>query len=101
RGSRLTDGGDPARPAGRGMLVDRFRALAIRVVGWPSVATTRNVVDRFNRVDGGLLAAGVAYNAVLALIPLGLLASGLAGFLLRAPRSHVHGLQAGVSVAPT
>jgi membrane protein len=40
-------------------------------------------------VDGGLLAAGIAYNAVLALIPLGLLASGLAGLLLtdRASRS--------------
>ncbi|GAC1665947.1 MAG: hypothetical protein NVS9B8_07180 [Candidatus Limnocylindrales bacterium] len=32
--------------------------------------------------DGGLLAAGIAYNAVLASIPLGLLATGLAGLVL-------------------
>jgi membrane protein len=38
-------------------------------------------------VDGGLLAAGVAYNAVLALIPLGLLATGFAGVLLSDPAS--------------
>lgn len=39
-------------------------------------------MDRFNRADGGLLAAGIAYNAVLALIPVALLVSGLAGILL-------------------
>jgi membrane protein len=43
------------------------------------------VLDRFNAADGGLLAAGIAYNAVLALIPVGLLASGLAGILLTDP----------------
>ena len=46
------------------------------------MAVARRVLDRFNAADGGLLAAGVAYNAVLALIPLGLLATGFAGFLL-------------------
>ncbi len=57
------------------------------ILGSPRVATARRVLDRFGAVDGGLLAAGIAYNAVLALIPLGLLASGLAGFLLVDPAS--------------
>ena len=46
------------------------------------MALARRVLDRFAAVDGGLLAAGVAYNAVLALIPIGLLATGFAGVLL-------------------
>jgi membrane protein len=58
------------------------------------------VVDRFNAVDGGLLAAGVAYNAILALIPLGLLASGLAGFFLRDPASQAGVITAVVAFAP-
>jgi membrane protein len=58
------------------------------------------VLDRFNAVDGGLLAAGVAYNAVLALIPLALLASGLAGFLLRNPTSQADAVAAVVAFAP-
>jgi membrane protein len=57
-------------------------AAVTPVLGWPRVATARRVLDRFAAVDGGLLAAGIAYNAVLALIPLGLLASGLAGIVL-------------------
>ena len=59
--------------------------MASAIVGWPRVATARRVLDRFNAADGGLLAAGIAYNAVLALIPIGLLASGLAGILLTDP----------------
>jgi membrane protein len=60
-------------------------ALVTRIVGWPRVVTARRVLDRFNAADGGLLAAGIAYNAVLALIPVGLLATGLAGVLLTDP----------------
>ena len=57
-------------------------AVATRLIGLPRVATARRVLDRFSAVDGGLLAAGIAYNAVLALIPIGLLATGLAGIVL-------------------
>jgi len=66
----------------------------------PRVVQARLVLDRFNSVDGGLLAAGVAYNAVLALIPLGLLASGLAGFVLRDPANHADMIAAIVTFAP-
>jgi membrane protein len=58
------------------------------------------VLDRFNAVDGGLLAAGVAYNAALALIPLGLLATGLAGFILRDPARQADMIAAIVGFAP-
>jgi membrane protein len=62
-------------------------AVATRIVGLPRVATGRRVLDRFSAVDGGLLAAGIAYNAVLALIPIGLLATGVAGIVLTDARS--------------
>lgn len=61
---------------------DRLLAVAARVVGLPRVALAHRVLDRFAAADGGLLAAGVAYNAVLALIPIGLLATGFAGIFL-------------------
>jgi membrane protein len=64
-----------------------FAAVATRVIGLPRVALARRVIDRFGAADGGLLAAGVAYNAVLALIPLGIVATGFAGFALDNPQS--------------
>jgi YihY family inner membrane protein len=64
------------------VLRDRFVAATTRLVGVPRVAAARRVLDRFNAADGGLLAAGVAYNVVLALIPIGIVATGLAGLLL-------------------
>jgi membrane protein len=70
------------------------------VVGLPRIVRARLVLDRYNAVDGGLLAAGVAYNAVLALIPLALLASGLAGFFLRDPASQAAVIASVAAFAP-
>jgi membrane protein len=66
---------------------DRLLAALAPLIGSPRVGTARRVLDRFGAVDGGLLAAGIAYNAVLALIPIGLLATGIAGFVLTDPAS--------------
>lgn len=66
---------------------DRFVAAVTRVVGLPRVATARRVLDRFAAADGALLAAGVAYNAIFALIPIGLVATGVAGLVLDDARS--------------
>lgn len=66
---------------------ERFIGVATRVVGSPRVAIARRVLARFNAADGGLLAAGVAYNVVLALIPIGIVASGFAGLVLNDPAS--------------
>ncbi|HEX2754344.1 MAG TPA: YihY/virulence factor BrkB family protein [Candidatus Limnocylindrales bacterium] len=66
---------------------DRFVAAVTRVVGLPRVAIARRVLDRFAAADGALLAAGVAYNAIFALIPIGLVATGVAGLVLDDARS--------------
>lgn len=57
-------------------------------------------MDRFNRADGGLLAAGIAYNAVLALIPVALLVSGLAGILLTDPASRADLIRSMAAILP-
>ena len=64
------------------------------------MATARRVVDRFNAVDGGLLAAGLAYNAVLALIPIALVVTALAGFVLNDPDSRTRFIEAVGTFAP-
>ena len=64
------------------------------------MATARRVIDRFNAVDGGLLAAGLAYNAVLALIPIALVVTALAGFVLNDPESRTRFIEAVVTFAP-
>jgi len=66
---------------------DRFVAVATRMIGLPRVATALRVLDRFGAADGALLAAGVAYNAIFALIPIGLVATGVAGLALDDARS--------------
>jgi len=66
---------------------ERLVAVSTRVVGIPRVALARRVLERFAAVDGGLLAAGVAYNSVLAMIPIGIVATGFAGLVLNDARS--------------
>ncbi|HEY7133353.1 MAG TPA: YihY/virulence factor BrkB family protein [Candidatus Limnocylindrales bacterium] len=58
------------------------------------------VLDRFNKTDGGLLAAGIAFNAVFALIPLALFATGVAGFLVSDPQSRDDIVEAVAEVFP-
>jgi YihY family inner membrane protein len=58
------------------------------------------VLDRFNAADGGLLAAGIAYNAVVALIPLGLLATGLAGIVLNDATSRADLIRSLAAILP-
>ena len=82
------------------MLRDRLVSVTARLIGLPRVATARRVIDRFNAADGGLLAAGIAYNAVLALIPLGLLATGLAGILLNDAASRADLVRSISSILP-
>jgi membrane protein len=58
------------------------------------------VLDRFNKTDGGLLAAGIAFNAVFALIPLALFATGVAGFLVSDPQARDDIVEAVAEVFP-
>jgi membrane protein len=88
------------RPVEHRATRDRLLAAVTPLIGSPRVVTARRVLDRFSAVDGGLLAAGIAYNAVLALIPLGLLASGLAGVLLTDPNSRADVIGAMAALFP-
>jgi YihY family inner membrane protein len=67
--------------------VERLQALARPVFGDERVVRGRAVIDRFNAGDGGLLAAGIAYNTLFALIPLLLFAGGVLGFLAGDPQA--------------
>ncbi len=60
-------------------------AIVDTVLRWPIALLVVRVIDRFGAADGGLLAAGIAFNSVFALIPLALFASGLAGLFLTDP----------------
>lgn len=79
---------------------DRAVAGVTRLIGLPRVTTARRVLDRFAAADGGLMAAGIAYNAVLAVIPLGLLATGLAGIVLNDAASRADLIRSIASILP-
>ena len=80
--------------------LDRARAILIALADRPRLARTRAALDRFNRASGGLLAAGLSYNAVFALVPIAVLSAGLAGFILDDPISQARFIDAVVSVLP-
>lgn len=65
--------------------VERLQAIALPVFGSRRVAIARAVIDRFNRAGGGLLAAGVAYNTLFAIIPMALLGTAVLGFFVSDP----------------
>ena len=65
--------------------VERLQALALIVFSDRRVARGRAVFDRYNAAGGGLLAAGIAYNTLFALIPMVLFASAILGFLVTDP----------------
>ena len=82
------------------MLALRLVEAAAPLIGRPSVVRARRVLERFGTVDGGLLAAGMAYNAAFALLPLALLVAAIAGFIVTDPDSQRRFVQAIVSFAP-
>lgn len=66
-------------------LLDRGRALVARVMDLPPVAALNRVLETYEAAGGGLLAAGLAYGALVALLPGFLLFVGLLGFVIRDP----------------
>jgi membrane protein len=77
-------------------LVEAARPL----IGARAVTHARRVLERFGAVDGGLLAAGIAYNAAFALLPLALLVAAIAGFVVTDPDSQGRFVRAVVTFAP-
>jgi membrane protein len=65
--------------------VERAQAIALPLFGSRRVARARAVIDRYNAGSGGLLAAGIAYNTLFALIPMALLGGALLGFFVTDP----------------
>lgn len=65
--------------------VERLQAIALPIFGSDRVVRARAVIDRYNAADGGLLAAGIAYNALFALVPMALLGGGIIGFFVSDP----------------
>jgi len=55
------------------------------LLGDRRVIRARAVLERFGNVGGGLLAAGIAFNALFAIIPLAIFASGVIGLLVQDP----------------
>lgn len=52
------------------------------VAGWGPVAAVRGVLARYDAAGGGLLAGGLAYSALFALVPLTILIAGIVGLLV-------------------
>lgn len=69
--------------------VDRARMLAERVVrrvgGAPAVKTLLAVLETFDLAGGGLVAGGLAYSALLALLPLLLLVLSVVALVIKNP----------------
>lgn len=79
----------------------RLRAAAERVVGWGPVVTARRVMEIYGDAGGGLLAGGLTYSALFALLPSLLLLTGILGLLVDDPerrRAIVEGI--GESLPP-
>jgi membrane protein len=66
-----------------------LRATADRVLRWSAVQTTRRVLDAYGAAGGGLLAGGLTYSALFALLPSLLLLTGLLGFVVDDPERRV------------
>ena len=67
--------------------VERLEKLALPIFGSRRVVRARAVFDRYNVHGGGLLAAGIAYNTLFAIIPLALFGGAVVGFFVTDPTS--------------
>lgn len=79
---------DPADQRPGGVPVGPFaplERLVGRLLGWGPVPAVTGVLDAYGRAGGGLLAAGLAFGAIFALIPATLLVVGVAGFFVADP----------------
>ena len=87
----------PADPPPGGLL-DGVRRRAEAVLARPAVAAGRRILDRYGAAGGGLLAGGLAYAALFAIVPGVLLLAGVTGLFVADPaeRARVVDVLAGV-----
>jgi membrane protein len=75
-----------------------IHGLAVRVLGWRSILSARAVMQRYADAGGGLLAGGLTYSALFALLPCLLLLGGILGFIVDDPERRA-AIVAGISDA--
>jgi len=59
------------------------------VLDWSPVRAARRVLDAYGAAGGGLLAGGLAYSALFALLPSLLLLTGIVGFVVHDPERRI------------
>jgi membrane protein len=77
----------PPGPSRLPAWLQRLEPIATQLMGDRRVVRAQAVLVRFGEPGGGLLAAGIAFNALFALIPLAIFASGVIGLLVQDPAS--------------
>lgn len=77
-----------------------MRERAAGVAGHPAVVTGFRVLDRYNAGGGGLLAGGLAYAALFAIVPGLLLLAGVVGLLFADPIERAKAVAVVVGVVP-
>jgi membrane protein len=70
------------------------------VLGQPAVAALRRVLDRYGAASGGLLAGGLAYAALFAIVPGVLLLAGIVGLFVSDPVERARFVNVLVGVLP-
>lgn len=75
-----------------------MRERAAIVLDRPAVVAGRRILDRYAAAEGGLLAGGLAYTALFAIVPFMLLVAGVVGLLFSDPieRAKVAAIVVGV-----
>jgi len=90
----------PPGPRALPAWVQRLQPIALALLGDRRVLRVRAVLDRFGLVGGGLLAAGIAFNTLFALIPLLLFVSGIIGLIVRDPATQAAVIDFVAGLAP-
>jgi membrane protein len=70
-------------------LPPQLHAVLDRVLGWSPVRTARRVLDAYGAAGGGLIAGGLTYSALFALLPSLLLLTGVLGFVVNDPERRI------------
>jgi membrane protein len=76
------------------------RRRAARVTGWRGVVAARRVLTRYSAAGGGLLAGGLAYAALFALVPAIILLAGVVGVIFADPAQQAALVDLVVGVMP-
>jgi membrane protein len=65
------------------------RSIAARILRWGPVRTARRILDAYGDAGGGLLAGGLTYSALFALLPSLLLLTAVLGFVVKDPERRI------------